>query len=635
MTFHLQAQVIYLSTNTEDIFRLDIVTCQYELVVHLPRPLTDITFHPDGTFYGVNNNGLLFEIDTLTGNTNNIHDFGGQIYNSLTTSAEGIIYTTGDEGELWTYDKSADVATYLGDFGYRATGDLTFYKGGLYVAVQNDRIVKIDIANPPNSSVVVDGNIQGEVFGIVSYTAGCDSINCYALSSGTSEIYLINFTDMSLELVCNLDIQAGGGASTYEFLGSTDFEIDTVIGIEPSCNGNDGSLTSTVIGNAGAVLYSINGGVPQSSSTFSNLPGGQYLLKASDENGCTDTLSIMLTNLNGPMITNVTGINTTCGNENGSINIQATATTTLTYSIDGVTFQTSSFFENLPVGLYDVIVEDANGCQASDMLEIIPVPTVSIDSVKVTSALCDDNEGSITIFSNFTTEVNYSIDGILFQPQSVFEQLLPGNFTVIAEDLNGCRDTTTATISSGIPVVITNLITEPTSCGLKNGTVAVEASGGSGQLSYIFNSLPVQISGILTDLAAGTYEVIVTDTMGCTASANFQIAPSVGLLLENLEAIPGDCGISNGSVIIEVSGGTGLVTSLMDNIGSPDNNVFSNLAAGNYYLHISDETGCRLDTSLRVTHLKCGIYIPNTFSPNGDGINDFFMISTLADVPIT
>ncbi len=164
MLIQAQAQVIFLSTNTEDIFRLNLLTCEIELVVHLPRTLTDISFHPDGTFYGLNNNGLLFEIDTLTGNTTNVYDFGGQIFNSLTASADGLIYTTGDEGELWTYDKTTNAATFLGDFGYRATGDLTFYKGDLYAAVENDRIVRININDPPNSMVIIDENIQGEIF---------------------------------------------------------------------------------------------------------------------------------------------------------------------------------------------------------------------------------------------------------------------------------------------------------------------------------------------------------------------------------------------------------------------------------------------------------------------------------------
>ncbi len=59
-----KAQVIYLNTNSDDIFKLDINTYQYDFVVHVSYNITDISFHPDGSFYGITNVGELIEIDT-------------------------------------------------------------------------------------------------------------------------------------------------------------------------------------------------------------------------------------------------------------------------------------------------------------------------------------------------------------------------------------------------------------------------------------------------------------------------------------------------------------------------------------------------------------------------------------------
>ena len=166
----IQAQVIYLNTNSDDIFKLDITTCEYELVVHVDFNPTDISFHPDGSLFGIDPGGRLVEIDTISGSTSELHNFNGQTFNSLTIAGNGIFYTTGDQGEIWSYNKNTDQATYHGKMGFRATGDLTFYKGELYVAALFDQIVRIDINNPPNSSVAIDVDISGEIFGIISYS---------------------------------------------------------------------------------------------------------------------------------------------------------------------------------------------------------------------------------------------------------------------------------------------------------------------------------------------------------------------------------------------------------------------------------------------------------------------------------
>src|SRR4030095_10047495 len=151
---HAGAQVIYLSALNDKIFKLNIESCEYEFVVQLDRTLSDISFHTDGTLYGITTNGELFEIDTVTGSTNTVYQFeGNQGYNSLTTSGDGLMYATGDKGLLFSYSKTLQQAYFHGKIGFRATGDLTFYKGKLYAAVNDDRIVLIDIGRPQNSTV--------------------------------------------------------------------------------------------------------------------------------------------------------------------------------------------------------------------------------------------------------------------------------------------------------------------------------------------------------------------------------------------------------------------------------------------------------------------------------------------------
>ncbi|MEO6133222.1 MAG: hypothetical protein ABIQ02_15375, partial [Saprospiraceae bacterium] len=121
---HAPGQVIYISGATNGfIYRLNIVTCQYTSVTLVDRGLTDISFNPDGTLYGISTPGGLYKIDTLTGNTTFIYQFGStQKFNSLTTSADGILYSTGDQGRLYTYNNTTGIGNFLGLIGYNAAG---------------------------------------------------------------------------------------------------------------------------------------------------------------------------------------------------------------------------------------------------------------------------------------------------------------------------------------------------------------------------------------------------------------------------------------------------------------------------------------------------------------------------------
>ncbi len=380
-------------------------------------------------------------------------------------------------------------------------------------------------------------------------------------------------------------------------------------------------------------MYSLDGSPFQPSATFTNLAGGNYTIFAEDGRGCLDTFDITLSNLNGPSITNVSVVNTTCQNDNGSIEIVASSTNSITYSLDGLVFQPASVFSNLPSGVYTFFVQDENGCQASDEVEVASVPQAIIDSVTVTSAACDENEGSITIYANLAG-VTYSLDGINFQPENLFENVLPGTFEIIIEDTFGCRDTSSAIIQSGVAVTISNSLVIPTTCGLINGVISISASGGTGEILYFINSGPANSTGLFSDLAAGDYIFMIRDESGCSDSIHLSVGDSDGLLVNTIEITPSDCGLENGSITVDATG-SGQVSATITGVGMAVNNVFSNLAAGQYQIHFLDQSICQLDTTILIPRLGCGIYIPNTFSPNGDGINDLFTISTASDVPIT
>ncbi len=628
-THILCGQIIYISSSNNAIYRLNIDDCTYTFLVQVNRQVYDISFHPDGTLYGISGNGTFFEIDTLTGQTTNIHNFGGQTFNSLTIGADGLVYTIGNDGELWTYNLITNTASYLGDIGYDATGDLTFYKGKFYVAVTSDRIVQINLGSVNNSTVVINEDIPGNILGIVSDVVDCTEINCYAITNGMSDIYKIDFATNSLQLICELNITVGGGASTSEFLGSSPIQIDSSVMIDPNCRNEDGEITIAASGGSGAFQYSINGSPYQLSNTFSNLSGGDYTLKIIDQRGCEDSLLVSLTPASSPVLDTIILHPSTCGENNGSLEILASGGAgALQYILDSIVFQTTGIFTGLEPDRYELYVADEAGCIVKDEALINALTAASIITTDIANTTCGESNGMITITTDETMDVLYSINGINFQTDNQFAGLSADTYSIIIQDSIGCHDTLSVAIApSDIPVIDT-IITQPETCGMSNGSLSISASGGVGSYQYSLDGNTFQLANTFTDLPADNYSIQIIDEDGCSNISSTDLTAISDLKIISLDIEPTLCGQRTGSIRIGIEGGIDPVTISLNNGIEQTEELFSELAAGNYQIHIHDAGGCVLDTTLSINQTECPVYIPNIFSPNGDGINDVFQIQT-------
>lgn len=539
--------------------------------------------------------GNLFTIDTLTGTTVNIYQFNGglQRFNSLTTSASGILYTTGDLGALFSYDKSSGTGTFLGFIGFRATGDLTFYKGKLYAAAENDRIILVDLNNPANSTIAVDGNITGEIFGIVSYAESCDSINCYAISSGFSDIYEINFTTKSLQIVCNLNIKIGGGASTYEFFGSAPIIYNGVSNADPTCSNSDGSFSINVTGGIAPLKYSLDGINFQVSNTFNNLPGGSYQFIVSDANGCTIIEDVSLIASPGPVIENVAMVPSTCGSSNGEIDVSVNGGNGMIgYSIDGLSYQLSPVFSNLGAGHYMITVRDTAGCVAIDSIDLTTLSLDTIESISASLVSCDETLGSLIIQVQNGNGIQYSINGINFQSTNHFDQLSPATYLVTIRDANGCKDTMTAVISPPVAVHIDQVTSVDPLCDYDFGSISITASGGTGQITYSLNGINFQTGNLFDTLTPLTYQIIIMDDNGCRDTTDAVINPGVAINIVDVATDSSHCTADDGSIIVTPLGGTGQIEYSIDGINFQPGNHFDLLAPSNYLITIKDQNGC-------------------------------------------
>ncbi|MBI1226128.1 MAG: T9SS type A sorting domain-containing protein [Bacteroidetes bacterium] len=272
-----------------------------------------------------------------------------------------------------------------------------------------------------------------------------------------------------------------------------------------SCHGDtDGTISVNASGGVAPYTYSLNGGMFQSSNTFTNLAAGSYTITVKGaDGGITTAPSIVV---NDPPALNVTatafGLAITAIGTGGSPNYQ--------YSLNGVNFQTSNILTANSNGTYTVTIRDDHGCTATTTVVVNAVIGVSPVVTEISCAGESDGIINITGVTGGTAPYTYSLNGGTFSSQTTYTGLAPGSYIIRVKDATGYElvgptvvlDAPTA-VQANFQLVLNNL--------------TIIASGGTGQLMYsIDNGLNFQTNNVFNNLPLGTYQVVVVDENGCT-----------------------------------------------------------------------------------------------------------------------
>lgn len=339
----------------------------------------------------------------------------------------------------------------------------------------------------------------------------------------------------------------------------------------------NGSITAAASGGSG-FTFSINNGPFQASGTFTGLGAGTYTIAAKNSNGCTGSAGFTLTAPNpcaGVTITvSGTPTNPTApGASNGSIAATASGGTgPYTFSRDGVNYQASGTFSNLPEGTYTVTAKDANGCTGSVNFTLTaPNPcagvTVTVGGTFVNPTAPGATDGSISATaSGGTGPYTFNLNGGAFQPSGTFANLAAGTYTVSGKDANGCTGSTNFTLTapnpcSGVTITVTTTVVGNTPCtSPPTGSITANASGGTGPYTYSLNGGAFQASGVFNNLGAASYSITAKDNNTCTGSTNVSVTnrpagplfSAVRLLIQNNCVSCHNNSIQNGGMNWEV-----------------------------------------------------------------------------------
>jgi gliding motility-associated-like protein len=365
-----------------------------------------------------------------------------------------------------------------------------------------------------------------------------------------------------------------------------------------SCNGAaTGSITfNNVQGGSGAYQYSINGGVTfQGSPNFTGLTAGTYNLLVQDANGCTGTGTATITQASPiQVVTNVTDL--TCnGNNSGVVQLVAGGGTPgYTYSFNGSPFGANFTFFGQAAGTYNYQVQDAAGCQFSGTVTVNQPPVLAANYAP-TAATCNGVcDGQIVVTANGgTAPYQYSSNnGVTYQISNTLANLCAGSHQIQVKDANNCLVGTTINITQPTAVVFNTVIT-PSTCGNPNGSITINANGGTPGYTYSNNGgATFQAGNNFSGLAANTYNLVVQDANNCPATATATVPNEASPVITSVFTSDVTCnGSCNGSITVNANGGTG---ALQYSIGGPNqmNGNFTNVCANNYTITVTDANGC-------------------------------------------
>ncbi len=393
--------------------------------------------------------------------------------------------------------------------------------------------------------------------------------------------------------------------------GSSDLTFTPEI-VNASCAGIDnGSITVDVQGSG---MVSFLWEDMSTENSIDSLSAGSYSLVVTDEAGCTTQLSYEVgTDDSFEIVSNYT--DTLCyGEETGFINLDIISGDDLSFMWDGGSEEQN--LSMLGAGDYQVVVTDANQCALTfdftivESDEIVVVPTI-LDEECV-----GESDGSLTIAATGGTgSLSYEWeDGT---ESNTLSGLSLGNYVLTVTDGRGCTYVDSFDIGVLSNIAIDAMVIDAGCQGESTGEIDLMLAGGSGSYTVVWDS--GQETEDIDNLSSGDYEVVVTDELGCMATAIYTVGSGANVLLEvegeNLLCFED----GTGEITITVTGGAEPISYFLN--GQPANSINTNLSADSYLIEIIDADGC--ETSSNITLMQPPVLSANVVSTTDVDVSGF------------
>ncbi|MFD2100628.1 T9SS type B sorting domain-containing protein [Flagellimonas iocasae] len=340
--------------------------------------------------------------------------------------------------------------------------------------------------------------------------------------------------------------------------------------------------------------------------------------------------------LAAPTIAAVAQQPSTCGASDGEIeftftNVPDGNNYTITYDGDSFTNVTvagnTASVTGLAAGNYNNLAITVAGCTSQQDPDVVLTSSGFNISTTVQNETCwESTDGSISVNTDtddlpLTVQLN-SMQPMVFNNNSfVIDGLSSGNYEIIIIDNSGCQSETTFEILGGGPNL--DAIVEPLySCNSGLPSISIDVtlldSSIANEVLYALDSTNPNdfiISPDFENIASGNHILSIMHTNGCLVEIPFTID----------EINPLSISLSNefvNQITVNASGGFPPYTYYFDDNNGSSSNTYTITRNGTFVVTVIDGRGCDVTSSITLNLVE--ISIPNFFTPNNDGQNDFW-----------
>ena len=489
--------------------------------------------------------------------------------------------------------------------------------------------VAVNDASGGTASITVDNN--------TSCDESCDGQATASMTGGTGPFTYLwdsgnNTTAQTSDGLCagaiNVSITDANGcvANASATITQPDTLTVNLTSTNVTCNaGTDGSVTATGVGGTSLVAYNFSW-IDQATTanigttpSITDLPIGTYCVTITDDNNCSATDCITITEPDAIVVTtSVTDAN--CGQADGAIAVNNTTGGSGTYVTESWVDATPAAVADInavSAGTYTVTVTDDQGCTGTAIATVSDLtgPAITVDNITMVScnSACDGSAvisvtGGSSPYSYTWTPAPGSGQGT-----ASIGALCAGSYGVTVSDANGCSASETIVITE--PDVVANTVNstaDVSGFGICDGTADINVTGGDGNYTYTWFSdcgattpEPTLTGTSVTGLCAGSYAIVTTDGNLCADTLCITINEP-GAITSTLTSIDVTCfGDCDGTATITAGGGIPPFTyvwynSPTDTLVGQTSTTATGLCAGDYYAIVTDANGIT-HTSQNVT----------------------------------